>query len=77
LEPWESAAVYHSYSHISSSNSAPDTIAGRTVSDVLDHHALGYIYDKELEDTSHEHMRILRMEKEQKSKGLFVWEGLI
>ena len=40
----------------------------------LDHHALGYLYDKEL---SHDHMRILRMEKEQKSKGLFVWEGLV
>ena len=69
--------MYHSYSHMSSSNSAPDTNSGRTVSDVLDHHVLGYIYDKELEDTSHEHMRILRMEIEQKSKGLFVWGGLI
>jgi tyrosinase len=77
LEPWGSAAAYHSYSHMPSSNSAPDTNSGRTVSDVLDHHGLGYIYDKELEDTSHEHMRIIRMEKEQKSKGLFVWGGLI
>ena len=73
MEPWGSAAS-HSYSHFSSSTSAPDTIPGPTVSSVLDHHALGYLYDKEL---SHDHMRILRMEKEQKSKGLFVWEGLV
>jgi tyrosinase len=75
MEPW-GVAPPHSSSHISTSTHAIDTIGGTTVSSVLDHHVLGYIYDKELEDTPHEHMRVLRMEQEQKSKGLFVWKGL-
>lgn len=68
-----------SHSSPNSSSSACDhaAMAETRVSDVIDHHTLGYIYDTELEDASHEHMRVLRRGLEQKSKGLFVWKGLL
>jgi tyrosinase len=72
-----STLTSHSSSHSGSSACDHDAIPETRISSVIDHHALGYIYDKEIEESPHEHIRALRRELEQKSKGLFVWEGLL
>jgi tyrosinase len=73
LEPWgdQISRCYEHTSHHSPTISAP------TVASVLDHHSLGYLYDTELEEDHDKHFRMILMMKEQKKRGLFVWEGLI
>jgi tyrosinase len=75
LEPW-GRETSHSHCHDHASGHSVTTNAP-TVASVLDHHSIGYIYDTELEDQHNEHLRMIRVMREQKARGLFVWNDLI